>query len=107
MKMDLAVAVVFLFGIFNLVGGWIGYVKAKSKASLIAGSLAGLVLLACTYGLRHGSPWAMLVSLVVSILLGGRFFGTWRKNHRFMPDLLMILLSLATIVAVGMKFLRS
>ena len=105
--MDFAVVIVFLFGIFNLLGGWIGYIKAGSKASLIAGSLAGVVLLGCAYGLRHGSPWAMLVSLVVSILLGGRFLGTWLKNRRVMPDLLMILLSLATIVAVGMKFLRS
>lgn len=104
--MDLAALVVFLFGIFNLVGGWIGYVKAGSKASAVAGSLAGLVLLACAYGLRHGSPWAMIVSLVVSILLGGRFSGTWLKNRRVMPDLLMMLLSLATIAAVGMKFLR-
>ncbi len=99
--MSAATVVVAIYGAFSLVGGVIGYVKAKSRASLIAGSVSGILLLACAYGLRQGSRAAAIGALVIALLLGGRFAGTWRRNHRVMPDLLMILLSLATLLAIG------
>ena len=99
--MNLAVAVVAIFGVFNLIGGVIGYLKAKSSASLIAGSVAGVILLICAYGIAHDHRAAAITSLAVSILLGARFAGTWRRNHRVMPDLLMIALSLVTLLIVG------
>ena len=42
--MDTAAVVAALYGIFSLAGGIIGYVKAKSTASLVAGSLSGVLL---------------------------------------------------------------
>ena len=63
--------------------------------------MAGVVLLICAYGIAHDHRAAAITSLAVSILLGARFAGTWRRNHRVMPDLLMILLSLATFLVVG------
>ena len=104
--MNLALGAVFFFGIFNLVGGFIGFLKAGSKASLIAGSLAGIVLLLCAYGMTKGNSLAPVVSLIIALLLGGRFFGTWMKNRRVMPDLLMILFSAATVILVGLKLGR-
>ena len=98
--MNPAVLITALFGIFNLVGGVIGFVKAKSKASLIAGTLAGAALLASAYGMERGIRSAALVSLGIAFLLGARFLGTWHKNHRLMPDLLMIFFSVATLAAV-------
>ena len=55
--MNLAITVVAFYGMFNLVGGGIGYLKAKSRASLIAGSISGILLLfqcrdtSCGWGL--------------------------------------------------------
>ncbi len=104
--MNLAIIAVLAFGVFNLVGGVIGFLKAGSKASLIAGSLAGLVLLLCAYGMTKGNRVAPVVSLIVALLLGGRFFGTWMKNRRVMPDLLMVLFSAATVILVGLQLWR-
>ena len=101
--MTLAAAVVGAFGLFNLVGGAMGYVKAKSAASLIAGSLAGFILLASAYGMTQGVRAAYLISAAVAILLGMRFLKTWLKMRRVMPDLLMILFSLLTLIVVGLK----
>jgi len=98
--MAFSTVIVTLYGIFNLVGGVIGYLKARSTASLIAGSIAGVILLACAAGLTQGNRLAALGSVGVALLLGGRFIGTWRRNHRIMPDLIMVLLSLATLVVV-------
>ena len=97
----MAVLVVGVFGLFSLVGGVIGYMKAKSRASLIAGTISGILLLMCAVGLRQDSRVAIAGSALIAILLGGRFLGTWRRNHRVMPDLLMVLLSMATLLAVA------
>ena len=99
--MDLIIVIVAAYGAFSLVGGVIGYLKAKSAASLIAGGVSGMVLLVCAYGIGQGSRTAILGSLAVALGLGGRFLSTWLKNRRVMPDLLMILFSAATIWAAA------
>ena len=98
--------VVLAFGLFSLIGGFIGYVKASSRASLIAGFLSGLALMACAYGIWKGVRIASLASLGIAVLLGGRFLGTWFKKRRLVPDLLMVLFSLATLILVGLKLIR-
>ena len=103
--MNGTVGIVVFYGLFSLIGGIIGYVKAKSKASLIAGAISGLVLLVSAYGMAQGNPRAAFVAGGAALLLGGLFLGTWLKNHRLMPDLLMVLFSLATLIGVGLKIL--
>lgn len=103
--MDVAVVVVGLYGLFTVVGGVIGYVKAKSAASLVAGVVSGMILLTCAAGMRHASAAATLASGLVALLLGARFTSTWIRRRRVMPDLLMVIGSLAVLITVGMKWL--
>ena len=103
--MNFAVVVVSVYGLFTLVGGVIGFVKVKSKASLIAGIISGVLLLGSAYEMTQNVRAASLIALIVALLLGVRFFGTWQKNHRVMPDLLMIILSLATLAALGLQLI--
>ena len=102
---NIATVAVAVFGLFSLIGGFIGYTKAGSRASLIAGSLSGIVLLLCAYGIWKGNTYAAVASLLVAVLLGGRFLVTWIKNRRVMPDLLMVLLSLTTLLAVAIRLM--
>ena len=99
--MALAAIVVAVFGIFCDVGGLIGYAKARSLPSLVTGGIAGSVLLVCAWFLAQGSRPAALVSAAVALLLGGRFAVTWLRTRRFMPDLLMVVLSVITLAVVG------
>ena len=101
--MNLAAVLVALYGLFSLIGGVIGYRKAKSTVSLAAGSVSGLILLVSAYGMVKGSSVAWVVSLTVALVLGVRFFRTWLKNRRLMPDLLMVLFSAATWIAVALE----
>lgn len=104
--MNAAVWSVTALGLLSLVGGVIGFVKARSRASLIAGSFSGLLLLMCAHArcYQQGPQQAALVaSGLVALSLGVRFFMTWRQNQRVMPDLIMVLLSAVAVVAVGME----
>ena len=104
--MNITVVVVGLFGLFSLVGGLIGYFKAGSMASLLAGSLSGLILLASAYGVSKDNQFMAYIALVVALLLGGRFLMTLMKSFKFMPDLLMVAFSLVTLVVVGLYLFK-
>ena len=103
--MSVAVIVVAVYGVLTVTGGIIGYVKAKSSASLLAGLASGSLLLLCASGMAQGHRPPVLGSLAIALALGARFVGTWLKNRRVMPDLLMVLLSVATLLASGSALL--
>lgn len=104
--MDWSVIVTALFGLFNIAGGVIGYKKAGSKVSLIVGGISGFILLFCSYGISIDSEIAVIISLLVAVLFGVRFLGTWLKTRRLMPDLLIVLFSLLTLIVVYLEFFR-
>ena len=98
--MNFSVVIIGVYGLISIVGGIVGYAKARSVASLIAGSVSGIVLLACAYGLMHGSRAAAIVSAVMAIALGGRFFGVWLRKRRVMPDLIMVFGALIVLASL-------
>ncbi|HEV7402462.1 MAG TPA: TMEM14 family protein [Chthoniobacteraceae bacterium] len=84
----------FLFGLMTIAGGVMGYVKAQSKASLIAGGISGLLLL--TAGVLVSMkvlPAALILGLVVSLALAFKFIPNFLANRKFMPGGLMSVLS--------------
>ena len=103
--MNLAVWIVGFYGLVSMAGGVMGYAKAKSQDSLIAGFVFGVVLLWAAYGLRYGHPAAELLSLTIPLVLGLRFFTSWRKTKRIVPDFVMFTLGLATLTAVSFQLL--
>lgn len=62
-----------LYGLVALTGGIIGFVKAGSLASLIAGGISGLILIACAAFIPRRPKPALIVALVVGVALVGRF----------------------------------
>ena len=97
--------VIGLYGLLSLIGGVIGYAKAKSTASLIAGSVSGLLLIACAIGVQRGHHASALLAGLVAISLGGRFVTVWRHKHRSMPDLIMIIGAIITLAAASVSLL--
>lgn len=95
------IGLVAAFGVFNIAGGVIGFVKAKSRASLLAGGFSGAVLLLCAAGMARGAAVASWTAAAVSVALGARFLMTWRTTRRVMPDLIMILFSAAVLLSVA------
>jgi len=104
--MTTAIAAVLTYGVLCMAGGVLGYVKARSNVSLLAGLGSGLLLLDFAYEMLDGSQGAVIGSMAVAGLLGTRFLMTWLKRRRVMPDLIMVVASAVTVAAVA-PLLRS
>jgi uncharacterized membrane protein (UPF0136 family) len=91
-----------VFGLFTIVGGVIGYAKAGSVASIIAGSISGILLLVAAYLLPGQLTWGLALAAIVSIALAGRFIPAFIKTGHLMPAGLMSVLSvIGIIMAIG------
>jgi uncharacterized membrane protein (UPF0136 family) len=93
--------VVLIYAILVAVGGIMGYVKANSTASLIAGVGAGLALagsaIAMMKGAYQGGWW---IALIITILLLLRFGRAALQEFKMMPGGMVIILSLIVLVVL-------
>lgn len=73
MLQTIAIAIAAGYGVLSLAGGVMGYVKAKSRASLIAGGLSGLILIGGALLAINNPVVGLTLVAVVSAALVGRF----------------------------------
>ncbi|HKQ69259.1 MAG TPA: TMEM14 family protein [Polyangiaceae bacterium] len=93
----------FLFGALTIAGGVLGYVKAKSRPSLVAGGISGGLLLVAGYLLGIGSATGgCLLGLVQSVALAVRFVPAFAKGRKFMPAGLIALLGVGGIALTAL-----
>ena len=92
----------FLFGALTILGGVIGFVKAGSRASLIAGGVSGVLILVAAWLVMSGQAQAgLILGLVISALLDMRFLPAFVKTKKPMPAGMMAVLSMAgTVLSV-------
>lgn len=88
----------FVFATLTTAGGLMGFLKAQSKASLIAGAISGLLLAAAGYLIPVKTTPGLILGIVVSVLLLGRFLPAYLKKGVAMPAIPMIVLSVVGIV---------
>ncbi len=84
----------FVFGVLTIAGGVMGFVKAKSKPSLIAGAIAGALLVLAGYLQGTTGRLGLFLGLAVSAALAGRFVSAYRKSKKVMPAGLMAVLGI-------------
>ncbi len=89
-----------LYGLLSLVGGVFGYLKSKSKVSLISGGVSGLILLILTVPIYLGDRWAEFVAAGIIALLIIVFAVRWTKTKKFMPAVPMIFLGVVSLVLI-------
>ena len=92
----------FLFGFVAIVGGAMGYARAKSMASLIAGSVSGALLIIA--GLLYPSIPGFVLALVVSVLLLIHFGRSYAAKKKPMPAIPMIVLSGICIILTAIAW---
>jgi uncharacterized membrane protein (UPF0136 family) len=95
-----------IFGALTIIGGVIGYVKAGSLPSLIAGSITGVLLLVAGALLTEHRAIGLATGLVISLLLAAQFIPKFFRTHNVMPAGLMSILSVIGIVVALVTWLR-
>lgn len=96
--MRLLSVVVVTYAILLILGGIIGFLHANSLPSLIAGTIFGVLMLLCGYGILQRSVraayWAFAFSLILLVFFGIRYY----NSLKIMPAGIMGLLSLVVCI---------
>ncbi len=95
-----------IFGLLTIAGGIMGYVKAGSTASIIAGSLSGILLLLAAFLLPNYFAFGLGLAALVSLLLAGRFVPAFIKTSSFMPAGLMSVLSVIGLIVAILAWIK-
>jgi len=89
--------VLWIYIVLLLVGGLIGFFKAKSKVSLISSTVFAVILiLAAIPGILDYSLRGKLVNIVMALLLIV-FAVRLTKTKKFMPSGLMLVITIAAL----------
>jgi uncharacterized membrane protein (UPF0136 family) len=95
-----------IFGILTIAGGIVGYAKAGSVISIIAGSISGVLLLLAAWLMPEHQAAGLIVALIVSLLLAGQFIPKFFRTFKVMPAGLMSVLSAIGIIVAIAAWLR-
>jgi uncharacterized membrane protein (UPF0136 family) len=95
-----------VFGALTILGGIVGYVKAGSVASIIAGSITGVLLLVAAFLLPEHRMAGLAIALIVSLLLAAQFMPKLLRTGRIMPAGIMSLLSVIGIIVAIVAWVR-
>jgi uncharacterized membrane protein (UPF0136 family) len=95
-----------IFGMLTVAGGVVGYFKAGSVVSIIAGSISGLLLLAAALLLPEHRAVGLIIGLIVSLLLIAQFLPKFFRTGKVMPAGLMSLLSLVGMIVAIAVWMR-
>jgi uncharacterized membrane protein (UPF0136 family) len=95
-----------IFGILTIVGGIIGYASKGSTASIIAGSISGILLLLGAFLLPDRAVAGLAIALVVSLLLAGRFVPNFIQTGKAMPAGMMSILSVIGILTAIVTWIK-
>ncbi|MFM7317970.1 MAG: TMEM14 family protein [Isosphaeraceae bacterium] len=89
--------ILLVYAFLLVMGGWIGFLKAKSKPSLIAGHISGLLVIVAILLMakgnaaagRGGCLLATITALALTLFFGKRF----AKTRKPMPAGIMAVVS--------------
>lgn len=104
--MDATQLYFLIFGALTIVGGVIGYVKAQSVPSIVAGAITGVLLLIAGFILPQHRTAGIVTAFIISLLLAAQFVPKLIRTGKVMPAGLMSILSVIGIVVAIAAWLK-
>ncbi|HEV3244552.1 MAG TPA: TMEM14 family protein [Chthoniobacterales bacterium] len=105
-NMDATKLYFLIFGALTILGGVIGYVKAGSLPSIIAGAITGVLLLIAGALLPEHRAAGLATAFVVSLLLAAQFVPKLIRTGKMMPAGLMSILSVIGLIVAILAWLK-
>src|ERR1700746_3997417 len=104
--MEAAKIYFFIFGVLTIAGGVVGYVKAGSVASVVAGLITGVLLLVAAFLLPEQRAVGLATAFIISLLLAAQFVPKFIRTGRVMPAGMMSILSVIGIVVAVVAWFK-
>jgi uncharacterized membrane protein (UPF0136 family) len=95
-----------VFGVLTVAGGIVGYVKAGSMASIIAGSITGVLLIVAAFVLPQYHLIGLAIAFIISLLLAAQFVPKFIRTGRVMPAGTMSILSVIGIIVAIVAWVK-
>jgi uncharacterized membrane protein (UPF0136 family) len=95
-----------VFGALTILGGVMGYVKAGSTISLVAGAITGVLLVLAGFLLPDHVVAGLVIALLTSLLLAGQFVPKFIRTGKPMPAGMMAFLSVIGIVMAVIAWIK-
>ena len=92
-----AISATIAYGLLSGLGGIWGYLKSKSKPSLIAGCLSAILLLIAGAMQIQGASAGLAIAKIVVLLLAAVFTVRLVKTGKFMPSGIMLIAGIITL----------
>src|SRR5260370_31079032 len=105
-KMGAAKIYFIVFGILTIAGGVVGYVKAGSVASIVAGGVTGVLLLVAALLLPEYRIVGLATACLVSLLLAAHFVPKFLRTGRVLPAGMLSILSVLGIIVAIVAWLK-
>ena len=101
--MRIAIWIIAVFGAIVLLGGIIGYVQAKSLASLFSGTILGVALLSSAIALLKNVNTAHYVAMLIAALLTIFFHYRYLETGAVVPALMAVTSCLVTVALLILR----
>jgi len=99
---QIATISLLIVGLLVFAGGLMGFIKGKSKASLIAGSISGALLVGCYFFASANPTNGFIAAFVILCALDFVFLKRFKKTKKFMPSGMMLIIAVVEqLVLVG------
>ena len=104
--MEAAKIYFIVLGVLTIAGGVVGYVKADSVASIIAGSITGVLLLVAAFLLPEHRAIGLATAFIISLLLAAQFAPKFLRTGRVVPAGMMSILSVIGVIAAIVAWVK-
>ncbi len=94
------------FGVLTIAGGVVGYAKAGSVASIIAGGITGILLIVAAFLLPEYRAAGLATAFIISLLLAAQFIPKFLRTGRVMPAGMMSILSVIGIIVAIVAWIK-
>lgn len=101
---DFDVKVLWVYIVLLLVGGLIGFLKAKSKVSLVSSAVFAALLILTTLRGVFQPGFAMTLANLTLIVLLLVFAMRLAKTRKFMPSGLILAATVVVLAMLNLKF---